>query len=85
MDALGVAPANVVNLMNPDLVFVGGWVGMRLMETLAERIEDAVRAHALQRSGAQFRLVPATFGGDTVALGAAILALEGLVRQPLAT
>lgn len=76
---LGRALGSVVNLANPERVVVGGWVGLRLMEVLAPRIEASVRANSLDRPGSQFELFPATFGGDTVALGAAIMPLETVI------
>lgn len=83
VSALGLALANLVNLTNPQRVVVGGWVGIRLMQALAPRIEAAVRESCLDRPGAQFELVESTFGGDTVAVGAAILPLERLLAEPL--
>ncbi|KRE30562.1 ROK family transcriptional regulator [Agromyces sp. Soil535] len=80
---LGVALGGLVNLYNPERVIIGGWVGMRLMERLAERIETAARAAALRRPAEQFSLLPCTFGGDTVAIGAAVMPLESLVSAPL--
>jgi Transcriptional regulator/sugar kinase len=77
---LGASLGSLVNLGNPQRIVVGGWVGLRLMERLAPRLADAVRAEALQRPGSQIDLVPATFGGDGVALGAAIMPLEALVQ-----
>lgn len=76
---MGRALGSIVNLANPQRVVVGGWVGQRLMEFLAERVEAAVRANSLARPGSQFELFPATFGGDTVALGAAIMPLESVI------
>jgi predicted NBD/HSP70 family sugar kinase len=82
--ALGRGLANLVNLMNPQRIVVGGWVGIRLMEALADRIDAAIRADSLARPGSQYELLASTFGGDTVAVGAAILPLERLLREPLA-
>lgn len=82
IEALGYGLANLVNLTNPARIVVGGWVGIRLMDALAGRIETAVRASSLERPGSQFELLPSTFGGDTVAVGAAILPLEELIREP---
>ncbi|SDU77909.1 ROK family protein [Jiangella alkaliphila] len=82
VDTLGVALGGLVNLANPQRVVVGGWVGLRLMESLAGRIDDAVRANALARPGSQYELLPATFGGDTVAVGAAIMPLETIIHAP---
>lgn len=79
---LGAALGGLVNLANPQRVVVGGWVGLRLLEQgLGPRIEEAMRRNALRRPGEQTDLVASTFGGDTVALGAAIMPLESLIRE----
>lgn len=82
--SLGAALGGLVNLTDPQRIIVGGWVGLRLMEHLAARIAEATRANALTQYGARVDLVPSEFGGDTVALGAAIMPLESLVRAPRA-
>lgn len=82
VDTLGSALGGLVNLTNPERVIIGGWVGLRLMETLADRVEAATRAAALQRPGSQFELFACRFGGDTVALGAAMMPLEALLSEP---
>lgn len=79
---LGAALGSLVNLTNPERVVIGGWVGLRLMESLAERVEAAMREVALARPGSQFDLVACRFGGDTVALGAAIMPLDALLGAP---
>jgi predicted NBD/HSP70 family sugar kinase len=79
---LGSALGGLVNLTNPERIVIGGWVGLRLMETLQHRIELATRAESLERPGAQFDLRASTFGGDTVALGAALMPLEALIADP---
>ncbi|MGX5681430.1 ROK family transcriptional regulator [Schumannella luteola] len=79
---LGAALGSLVNLTNPERVVIGGWVGLRLMESLAARVEAATREVALERPGSQFDLVACRFGGDTVALGAAIMPLDALLGAP---
>ncbi|CAN5155573.1 ROK family transcriptional regulator [soil metagenome] len=79
---LGSALGGLVNLTNPERVVIGGWVGLRLMEGLSSRIEEATRAEALVRPGSQFELAACRFGGDTVALGAAMMPLEALIAEP---
>jgi predicted NBD/HSP70 family sugar kinase len=79
---LGSALGGLVNLTNPQRVVIGGWVGLRLMETLADRVKAATSAEALARPGSQFELFACRFGGDTVALGAAIMPLEALLNEP---
>lgn len=82
---LGSALGGLVNLTNPQRVIIGGWVGLRLMESLADRIYAATRAEALDRPGSQFELVACHFGGDTVALGAAMMPLGALMDEPRGT
>jgi len=82
---LGSALGGLVNLTNPERVVIGGWVGLRLMETLTERVEAAIRSEALVRPGRQFELVACHFGGDTVALGAAMLPLSAIINEPRGT
>ncbi|EAR25815.1 putative ROK-family transcriptional regulator [marine actinobacterium PHSC20C1] len=82
IETLGSALGGLVNLTNPERVIIGGWVGLRLMEALASRMEEATRAEALARPGGQFSLHACSFGGDTVALGAAIMPLEALLAAP---
>jgi predicted NBD/HSP70 family sugar kinase len=79
---LGSALGSLVNLTNPERVVIGGWVGLRLMESLADRIEAATREESLQRPGGQFQLFACHFGGDTVAIGAAMMPLEALLDSP---
>ena len=79
---LGSALGSLVNLTNPERVVIGGWVGLRLMESLAPRIEESIRAESLERPGGQFSLWRSRFGGDTVALGAAMLPLNTVIDEP---
>jgi predicted NBD/HSP70 family sugar kinase len=82
MEALGAALGSMVNLTNPERVVVGGWVGLRLMERYADRIRAAIDRNSLHRASAQFELTVASFGGDTVALGSALMPIEALIRTP---
>ncbi|WP_341953052.1 ROK family transcriptional regulator [Salinibacterium sp. TMP30] len=82
IDTLGSALGGLVNLTNPERVIIGGWVGLRLMERFASRVQEATRSEALLRPGGQFSLHACHFGGDTVALGAAMMPLEALLAAP---
>ncbi|MEO3867347.1 ROK family transcriptional regulator [Nonomuraea sp. B12E4] len=79
VDCLGAALGGLVNLAGPERIVIGGWVGLRLMESLGERIAEATRRHSLSRPGGQFELLVAKFGGDAVATGSALLPLEALI------
>jgi len=43
----GVAAANLANLFNPELIVIGGWLGLKLGPTLLDRIREVVREQAL--------------------------------------
>lgn len=79
VDCLGAALGGMVNLTGPERIIIGGWVGLRLMESLSERIHAAIQEHSLTRPGSQFQLLGAAFGGDAVATGSALLPLEALI------
>ena len=81
-EALGAGLGSIVNLTNPQRIVIGGWVGIRLLERHAERIHDAIRRNSLTRLADQFEVVSATFGGDTVALGSALMPIEALINGP---
>jgi len=84
LDLLGISLANLVNLTNPQIVVVGGWVGLRLMQTRRDELEERIRAASLVRPGGQFSLELCRFEGDSVALGAALLPLQRLINRPVA-
>lgn len=77
---LGAALGGLVNMFNPQVAVIGGWVGERLMAHCGERLDQQARTVALKRLGSQYTLHAATFGGDTVAVGAAAMPLEALIR-----
>jgi predicted NBD/HSP70 family sugar kinase len=85
IEILGAALGSIVNLSNPERIVVGGWVGERLMEHHSQQIYDAVRRSSLRRMAEQFDLAPASFGGDTVALGSALMPIEALINAPRRT
>ena len=82
VSTLSSALGGLVNLTNPERIIIGGWVGLRLMESLSDRLEKGIRAEALERPGSQFELFACHFGGDTVAIGAAMMPLEALLNSP---
>lgn len=81
VDYLGVGLGNLVSLFNPERIVIGGWVGLRLMESLGDRIQRAVERVCLDRLGSQFDLAAAELGGDSVSVGAALLPIEALIGR----
>ncbi|WP_217546893.1 ROK family transcriptional regulator [Streptomyces sp. GbtcB6] len=78
---IGAGIANLVNLLNPELVVLSSWVARRLGEPLLAEVRDAVRRHALGRPFAATEIVLSPIPTDPVCLGAATFALEGALRS----
>jgi len=79
---LGVGVANAVNLLNPQLVILGG-----LLEDVFLAAGDAVRASlaaaVLSAPAEQLRIQVPRLGGDVLLAGAAELAWEDLLADPV--
>lgn len=75
--ALGVAIASLLNILNPEVVVIGGGViaaGDLLLEPAREEVARRVLAPARDSA----RIVAAHFGVEAGMIGAAALALDGL-------
>jgi len=72
---LGIALANLVNILNPELILLGGMFaqGSEFFLPTAERV---MRAHAFAGLGDRVRLQPTQFGWRAGVIGAAALALS---------
>ncbi len=70
---LGAGIADLVNLLNPQRVVVGGWLGQALAGPLLAQIRDAAARRALRLPFSRVQIVPADLGADAVALGGATL------------
>jgi predicted NBD/HSP70 family sugar kinase len=75
-ELLGEGIANLINLFNPELVVLGGWVGVRLGGDMLPTIKRVVEADALPAPGRMARVELGQLQDDAVAMGAATLALE---------
>lgn len=73
---LGIGISNLINILNPERVVLGGWV----VDTLGEYLLDAARphmdSHALATPALASRLDIQKITGNAVSLGAATLAFE---------
>ena len=74
---LGVGLASLVNLLNPEVVVIGGGV-IAAGDMLLEPARGVLRDRALAPSRDTVRVVPARFGDESGMLGAALLAFDGL-------
>ena len=73
---LGVGIANLINLLNPGQIILGGWSGLLLGERLLPAIRDAARRHSLRHPFADTSIELGRLGPEAVALGAATLPVE---------
>ena len=73
---LGVGVSNLVNMLNPDVVVIGGGV-IAAGELLLAPARAVVAERALSPSRDHVRIVPARFGAESGMLGAATLAFDG--------
>jgi predicted NBD/HSP70 family sugar kinase len=70
---IGVAVANLINLLNPERVIIGGWAGLAMAPVLLPSIREIARDHALRLPFSQTSIEQGTLGPDAVARGAATL------------
>jgi glucokinase len=72
---LGVGVCNLVNMLDPDVVVIGGGV-IAAGELLLGPVREVVAERALSPAREHVRIVPARFGAESGMLGAAALALD---------
>ena len=80
-DHLGTALANVINLLNPAVVAVGGSIA-RVGPAFFGALRAAVRNRTLVTSAAIAEIVPSALGDRVVALGGATLLLQEALNDP---
>jgi glucokinase len=73
---LGMGIANLVNLLNPECVIIGGGLVEKLGESYRSAVERSMRAHAMAYPGNAAAVVAASLGDDAVPVGAAMLASD---------
>lgn len=78
---LGVALANAVNVLNPSLLVLGGFLSSLLLAD-PEGLESVVAAAALDPAWEGTRIVPAGLGTAHLHIGAAELAFAPLLADP---
>jgi glucokinase len=72
---LGIGITNVVNILNPEVVVVGGGV-IGAGDLLLEPARRIVAERALAPSRDQVRIVPTRFGDASGMIGSALLAMD---------
>lgn len=77
---IGAGIANLVNILNPEVVVLSSWVARRLGEPLLHEVREAVQRHALRRPFAATQIVLSPIPTDPACMGAATFALEGALQ-----
>jgi len=79
---VGLALADVVNMINPSLILVGGDVAV-LGEVFLEPIREVVRRRSLSTPGRAVMICGSTLGDQAAAIGAGSLIIDRLFFPPL--
>jgi predicted NBD/HSP70 family sugar kinase len=80
---LGIALRNAIDILNPELIVLGGFLGS-LLAVDGRFLEEQVARQALAASFAGVRIVRAQLGSDILMIGAAELAFARLLADPTA-
>jgi glucokinase len=78
---LGIAIANAVTLLNPQLVIIGGGVGLAAFDLFLPSIQQALRCHALSPAAQAVRIVPSSLGERAGLVGACWVFLRAHAPQ----
>lgn len=78
---LAAALGNAINVFNPELVVLGGYLAT-LLDWNPPTLADAVRDTTVPAAWEGVRIVPAALGEDRLLIGAAELAFRALLRDP---
>jgi predicted NBD/HSP70 family sugar kinase len=77
---LGVGIGNLINLVNPERVILGGWAGLLLGGRLLPAIRESARRHSLRHPFAAASIELGQLGPEAVAFGAATLPMEDFLN-----
>ncbi|MGD9995858.1 MAG: ROK family protein [Ilumatobacteraceae bacterium] len=79
---LGIGLGGLINALNPSMVVLGG-LFRRLHPLIRDTLDAEIERRATPSARDGLRVVPSSLGADTVLLGAAELAFENLLADPL--
>lgn len=81
LTALAIALSQFVNLFNPKLIVLGGFLGI-LFEVAGDRLTADIRSRAMIGSRDTVELARSTLGADLLLIGAAEIALADVLADP---
>ncbi len=80
---IGIALSDAVNILNPEMIVLGGPVGWKAGPLLIEPALREIERHALPMSISCVRLVVGSEGSESAAIGAAVLALKSTTIEKI--
>jgi predicted NBD/HSP70 family sugar kinase len=78
---LGIGIANLINLLNPERVLLGGWAGLLLGQRMLGTIKEVAAGNALRYPFGQTRIDLCQLGAHAVARGAATLPVAEFIAE----
>lgn len=81
---LGIGLGGLINVLNPSMVVLGGLLG-RVFPYVRDAVIAEVEQRALESARRGVQIVTSALGGDAPLVGAAELAFEGVLADPLGT
>jgi predicted NBD/HSP70 family sugar kinase len=84
LDLLGRAIAGFVSIFNPEMVLLGGFLGM-LHDAMPSRLEACVARLCFAPAAAGLKIQRVALREDLLLIGAAELALQSLLADPIGT
>jgi predicted NBD/HSP70 family sugar kinase len=78
---LATALANAINVLNPSVVVLGGFLAMLAADD-ADGLAAAVAAQTMPANGEDFEIRPAALAEDRLLFGAAEAAFSELLHDP---
>ncbi|MDQ3458091.1 MAG: ROK family protein [Deinococcota bacterium] len=78
---LGLVAANLINVLNPSLVVLGGNLAA-VAQAVLPVVARVIEADALSAPRAQARVIVSPLGAESVPMGGVALALEGFLALP---
>jgi predicted NBD/HSP70 family sugar kinase len=84
IDLLAVALTNFVNIFNPEIIVLGGFLGS-IFDLNPERLVSAVAKETIGGLGADVKIKRAVLGSELLLVGAAELAFAQLLSDPAGT
>lgn len=82
MRLLGIVLANLVDLLDPDLIVLGGGVVEAMPDLVRDEVKTALREHATPAAREHVKVAVAKLAGHAVTAGAAKLALLHVPESP---